>query len=109
VVTATGDIAPGRPLRVLAITTRLPSPLPEDYVLLPWHRQGNVRSGLRRPCAAVATWQVEILAGDVQQVVGVLPAAVIEELLAKVVGAAPPASDEASGEPAADAPIPPAP
>ena len=100
VLSATADIAAGRPVHMVAITTRLASPLPEDYVMLPWHREGKVRSGLRRPCAAVATWQAEIKAGDVQQVVGILPPAVIGELLTKVAATMPPPeSDEASGEP----------
>jgi mRNA-degrading endonuclease toxin of MazEF toxin-antitoxin module len=54
VVTATADIAAGKPVRVVAITTRLPTPLPRDYVQLPWDPQGKARSGLRRRCAAVA-------------------------------------------------------
>lgn len=92
VVTSTADIVAGRTLHVLAITTRLPSPLPEDHVLLPWDPQGKARSGLRRKCAAVTTWQAAIAVGDVQEVVGSLPSAVIEELLAKVVSALPPPS-----------------
>jgi hypothetical protein len=59
VVTATVDIAANQTVRVAAITTRLSTPLPDDYVLLPWDRQGkaarvcgvNVRPlppGLRR-------------------------------------------------------------
>src|SRR5205085_10670390 len=39
VVTPTAEIVAERSLRVLAITTRLPSPLPDDHVLLPWDRQ----------------------------------------------------------------------
>ena len=84
VVTATADIAAGKPVRVAAITTRLLAPLPDDHVLLPWDRQGKARSGLRRRCVAVASWQAVIPVGDVQQVVGVLPPAVIGELFAKV-------------------------
>ena len=53
VVSATADIAAGQPVRVVAITTRLPTPLPDDHVSLPWDRQGKARSGLRRKCAAV--------------------------------------------------------
>jgi hypothetical protein len=49
VASATADIAAVRPAHVVAITTRLASPLPEDYVMLPLHRDGKVRSGLRRP------------------------------------------------------------
>ena len=50
VITATADIVAGGTVRVLAITTRLDSPLPADHVLLPWDRQGKARSGLRRSC-----------------------------------------------------------
>lgn len=90
VITATADIAAGKPVRVVSITTRLPNPLPDDHVLLPWDRQGKARSGLRRRCAAVASWQAEIPVSDVQQVVGILPPAVIGELLSKVAATLPP-------------------
>lgn len=102
IVTATADIASGQPVRVVAITTRLPHPLPDDHVLLPWDRHGKARSGLRRKCAAVATWLAEIPAEDIQQVVGILPAAVIGELLAKIRATAPPppaSSADAGGTP----------
>jgi mRNA-degrading endonuclease toxin of MazEF toxin-antitoxin module len=100
VVTATADIAAGQPVRVVAITTRLPQPLPDDHVMLPWNRQGTARSGLRRKCAAVASWQVEIPVADVRQVVGILPPATIGELLAKIsviLPPPPPAGAEATG------------
>jgi mRNA-degrading endonuclease toxin of MazEF toxin-antitoxin module len=84
VVTPTADIKAGQPVRVVAITTRLPNPLPADHVLLPWDRQGKARSGLRRRCAAVVSWQAEIPVGDVQQVVGLLSPTVVGELLGKV-------------------------
>ncbi len=41
VVSATADIKAGGLVRVVAITTRLLDPLPEDHVLLPWERQGR--------------------------------------------------------------------
>ncbi len=93
VVTATADIVAGKSLHVLAITTRLPNPLPDDHVLLPWDRQGTARSGLRRKCAAVTSWQAEIAVGDVQQVVGILPPRVIAELLARVAATLPQPAD----------------
>lgn len=91
VVTSTADVAAGTPIRVAAITTRLPTPLPNDHVLLPWDRQGKARSGLRRRCAAVASWLAVIPVGAVRQVVGVLPPAVVAELLAKITAVPPPA------------------
>jgi hypothetical protein len=99
VATVTADIVAGGTLRVLAITTRVPSSLPDDHVLLPWDRQGKARSGLRRRCAAVTSWQAEIPVGNVQEVVGILPSAVIEELLAKVEAAIPPPAQTAGGTP----------
>lgn len=90
VVSATTDIAAGQPVRVVAITTRLPTPLPDDHVLLPWDRQGKARSGLRRKCAAVATWLAEIPLSDVREIVGFLPSAVIAEVLAKILATLPP-------------------
>ncbi len=84
VVSATADVAAGKPVRVAAITTRLSQPLPDDHVLLPWDPRGKARSGLRRRCAAVASWLAEIPAGEVPQPVGLLPAAVVRELLTRV-------------------------
>ncbi len=92
VVSPTADIKAGKPVRVVAITTRLPDPLPADHLLLPWDRQGKARSGLRRRCAAVASWQAEIAVSAAQQVVGILPPQTIGELLAKISAALPPFS-----------------
>lgn len=88
VVTATADIAVGKTVRVVAVTTRLPEPLPSDHVLLPWDAHGTARSGLRRKCAAVASWVMDVLADDLQ-LVGVLPATVIDDLLAKIAAIVP--------------------
>jgi mRNA-degrading endonuclease toxin of MazEF toxin-antitoxin module len=98
VITATDAIALDHPIRLVAITTRIPAPLPEDHVLLPWDRQGKARSGLRKKCVAVASWQLEIPAERVQ-VVGMLPPAVIGELLTRVAALSnppipPPAGDQ---------------
>jgi hypothetical protein len=84
VVSATADIAAGQPVRVVAITTRLPNPLPDDHISLPWDRQGKARSGLRRKCAAVTTWLAEMPVRDVQQVVGILPPATITAILNQI-------------------------
>jgi mRNA-degrading endonuclease toxin of MazEF toxin-antitoxin module len=99
IISATEDIAAGQAVRIVAITTRLPKPLPNDHVLLPWDREGKARSGLRRPCAAVATWVAEIAVDEVQQVVGILPPTVISELLAKVAAGRPPPPADASAAP----------
>lgn len=91
VVTPSADIAAGKSVRVVAVTTRLPDPLPEDHVLLPWCAQGTARSGLRRKCAAVASWSMEARVDDLQ-VVGILPPTAIDGLLAKIAKLAEPPS-----------------
>jgi mRNA-degrading endonuclease toxin of MazEF toxin-antitoxin module len=103
VVTPTAAIAAGQPVHVVAITTRLPSPLPKDHVLLPWDAQGKARSGLRRRCAAVASWQAEIAAEDLQEVAGLLPPATISEPLDNIASALPPPAESATPPPS-DAP-----
>jgi hypothetical protein len=94
IVTSTADIAAGHKLRVVAVTTSLPDPLPDDHILLPWDRQGKARSGLKRKCAAVTSWQADITKADVREIVGILPPAVIDRLLAKIAEAAPSPSDD---------------
>ena len=103
VLTPTAEIAAGQPVRVAAITTRLATPLPDDYVLLPWDRQGKARSGLRRRCAAVASWLAELPLSDVNQVVGILPPAVIGELLTKIAAASAPQPSAPPGGESPDA------
>jgi mRNA-degrading endonuclease toxin of MazEF toxin-antitoxin module len=84
VITPTAEIATAKTVHVVAITTRLLEPLPNDHVLLPWDRQGKARSGLKRRCAAVASWQAEIPVTQIQEPVGILPPAAIAVLIAKV-------------------------
>lgn len=96
IVTATAKIVSDGTVRVVAITTRVANPLPADHVLLPWDAQGKARSGLRRKSAAVSSWQAEIAVSSIKEVVGILPPAVIDELLTKVAGfLSPPAQGDA--------------
>jgi hypothetical protein len=37
IVTPSDRIAPTVPLDVIAVTSRVPEPLPHEHVLLPWH------------------------------------------------------------------------
>ncbi len=85
VIVAPSDrIRAGGPLEAVAVTSRLPEPLPPDHVLLPWHRQRHPKTGLTRKCAAVCTWVVRIHPDDVQDAAGVLPGATLLEILKKV-------------------------
>src|SRR5690242_18050361 len=84
IVTAGDRITPSGPLEVVAITSRLPQPLPADHVLLPWHTQGHPRTGLNRKCAAVCSWLARILPSDIQGVAGLVPGPVLLDIVSRV-------------------------
>ena len=84
IVTPSDRITPAVPLDVIAVTSRVPEPLPSDHVLLPWHAQGHPRTGLNRKCAAVCTWVARIRHTDIRDVAGVVPGAVMLEIVSKV-------------------------
>ncbi len=54
IVTPSDRITLTAPLDVVAVTSRLPEPLPDDHVLLPWHAQRHPRTGLNRRCEPFA-------------------------------------------------------
>jgi mRNA interferase MazF len=89
IVTPAERLASPGPIDVVAITSRLPKPLPDDHVALPWHAQGHPRTRLNRPCAAVCTWLARITAEDIDDMAGVVPSPVLMEILAKVAAALP--------------------
>ena len=84
IVTPDDQIAESGLLEVVAITSRVPDPLPEDHVLLPWHAQGHPRTGLNRKCAAVCSWMSQIAAKDIQSVSGIAPARILAEIASKL-------------------------
>ncbi|MCP4594091.1 MAG: type II toxin-antitoxin system PemK/MazF family toxin [bacterium] len=98
IATPTERIHSTGPLDVVAVTSRLPDPLPPDHVLLPWHPRRHPRTGLKRKCAAVCTWVVRISPTDIEDVAGILPGAVMLDILTKLANVTPPA--KTSGSPA---------
>ena len=84
IVTPSDRITPAAPLDIIAVTSRVPEPLPDDHVLLPWHAQGHQRTRLNRKCAAVCTWVARIRHTDIRDIAGVVPGAVMLEILSKV-------------------------
>src|SRR5262245_53232594 len=100
-VTPSARITPVAPLDVIAATSRVPEPLSDDHVLLPWHAQGHPRTGLNRKCAAVCMWVARIRHTDIRDIAGVVPGAVMLEILSKVTVLLSPPSDppaEAGGQ-----------
>jgi hypothetical protein len=84
IVTPTAQMTLTGPLDVVAVTSRLADPMPDDHVLLPWHPRGHPRTGLNRKCAAVCSWVCRIASGDVQGSAGVVPGKVLVDILSKV-------------------------
>lgn len=86
IVTPDDRLTTPEPLEVVAITSRLPQPLPADHVLLPWHAQGHPRTGLNRRCAAVCTWLARIQHDDIQKVAGTVPGAILLDITKRIAG-----------------------
>ncbi|HEX8202782.1 MAG TPA: type II toxin-antitoxin system PemK/MazF family toxin [Isosphaeraceae bacterium] len=73
VVTPTDELRAGRPIFVVAITTTLTSPLPDDYVRLPWSRPRHPRTGLNSRNAAVCHWLAHVEESKVVRAIGRVP------------------------------------
>jgi hypothetical protein len=69
VVTKPGDAPPGHQV-VVAISTLLPDPLPDDYVPLPWHRSNHPKTGLNKKNAAIGRWVED---SRIMRTIGIVP------------------------------------
>ena len=93
VMTPDDLISTGAPIVVAAITTTLPTPLTDEYVELPWHRGGAVKTGLRQRCAVHCGWLAEVDRNDVERISGFVPGAKLQEIARKIAAFKPPAED----------------
>jgi mRNA-degrading endonuclease toxin of MazEF toxin-antitoxin module len=84
VLTSSEEISAGSPVVGASITTTLPNPLTDDYVELPWHPQGRVRTGLRRRCAVLCTWLVRIDPAQIEETRGRVPGDKLREINTKI-------------------------
>jgi len=85
VVTPTNEILLDGPVVVVAISTLLPGPIPDDHVELPWDPRGHPRTGLRTRCAAVVPWIQEVPAARIIKSIGTVPGKQLETIAAKLV------------------------
>ncbi|MEX2173190.1 MAG: hypothetical protein WD872_02435 [Pirellulaceae bacterium] len=92
IVTPSDRIAGAGSLHAVAVTSRLAEPLPSDHVLLPWHPKGHPRTKLNRRCAAACGWLVQVQAGDIREVAGIVPGAVLIEILRLIAAQRPPSA-----------------
>ena len=96
VVTRPGDAPEGRQL-VVAISTLIPDPLPDDYVPLPWHRSSHPRTGLTRKNAAIGRWVESVEDSRIIRKLGIVPDKTLLAV-AKVLDRLYPADAAESGE-----------
>lgn len=101
VLTRTSEIVDGGRVVVACATTRIDRPLPENQVPLPWSANGSARTGLRRPCVVVCDWLYVADLTCIEQIGGVVPARVLQEILARlpVKGDSPPVEADKDAEP----------
>ncbi len=68
----------------------------DEYVELPWHRGGAVKTGLRQRCAVHCGWLAEVDPNDVERISGFVPGAKLQEIARKIAAHKPPAEDAES-------------
>jgi hypothetical protein len=78
------DTPADAPLVAVAISSTLPTPLPDHYVVLPWHPAGHRRTGLKKKCAAVCNWFAKVQRSEALQVMGRVPDPQFEQIRQKV-------------------------
>ena len=69
---------PDMPIVVVAISTLLPGPPPDDCVLLPWDARRHPRTGLRTRCAAVIPRIQEVPSERIIASIGTVPGKQLE-------------------------------
>src|SRR4051794_37057003 len=76
IVTDAREIEAGKPIFVVVVSTDLtPShdTKAEDIIPLPFHPQGRLEPGFRKPCAAICDWVEEVCRDAILEVHGILP------------------------------------
>ena len=84
VMTLSEEIREGETIVVAAITTTLPNPLTDEYVDIPWHRNGSALTRLRKRCAVHCGWIDELALDAVEQTRGRVSGGKLLEILQKV-------------------------
>lgn len=74
IISVAESIPEGEPYVGVAVTTQLPAPLPEEYVLLPFNRDARrVQTRLTERSAAICTWLVLVHEAAIQRLAGRVP------------------------------------
>jgi hypothetical protein len=85
IVTAIDQISDDRPFVVVAVTSTFSEPLLGTQVKLPWNQdRRKVRTGLTKPVVAKCDWLCAIRKEDVESYGGVVPPAVLLEIIKRL-------------------------
>ncbi|MBY0229138.1 MAG: hypothetical protein K2W96_07675 [Gemmataceae bacterium] len=96
IVAPTDEIKADAPFACVAITSTAGAAPPEDEIALPWHADPRQsKTGLTSPSVAVGGWRVALEGKDVRSTGGVVPAAAMLRILARL-------AEIAAGEQASD-------
>ena len=82
IVSRTEEIHSEGLIDCVAITSAVPSKLPEDCVLLPFDPDSKSRTGLRLRSAAMCSWLFEISEDQIEKYIGVVSSKKLQEILA---------------------------
>jgi hypothetical protein len=80
IVSTNSDIAAGRSIVGVAISTTLLDYPSTKYFDMPWSADGKCTTGLRRHCAAVLNWLIIVDVTKIESIAGHLPREKLEEL-----------------------------
>ena len=84
IVSETEEIEAGELFFCVAITGELPKKLPDDCVLLPYSPKTHPRTGLKKKCAAMCSWLVEIRESHIQRYAGTVSASELQDILDRI-------------------------
>jgi mRNA-degrading endonuclease toxin of MazEF toxin-antitoxin module len=83
----------------VAVTGEYDHPLPGTSILLPYHRQGRCKTGLKKPSVAACTWIVVAASADILDQIGFTPAVELAAILQQVQAHLPTVSSQAPPSP----------
>jgi mRNA-degrading endonuclease toxin of MazEF toxin-antitoxin module len=72
------------PVVGVCISSCIESSQPAHHILLPFHPQGRVGTGLKSRCVAKCDWRVSFPSRDVVRVIGFVPENILAEIIAQV-------------------------
>ncbi|MCI0737650.1 MAG: type II toxin-antitoxin system PemK/MazF family toxin [Gemmataceae bacterium] len=84
IVSPNEEIEASVPFWCVAVTGALPKKPPEGCVLLRYHPKGHPRTGLRKRCAAIPSWLVQVCEEDIVRYLGSVSTSEMNQILSGI-------------------------